>query len=875
MTCLFVGIELTETEIEKAELGMEDLFSSLFNVSLTHVSVTIFENNFLSSSANDNGGAKASSTSSTQNNNNLKEKDDNDEDVASYQVDVIIIVETADEATEGAKFLNRTQFTLVADCVRIILANATNSNLTDLHVFMSLLGTASEDDLVTLFVIYTHETGSSTIEIESNQTNTKTSDNISSDGSANTVILISLAIAVSLSLCLGALIIRYCVLIWVKWDERKRTKSANEVIRAKSDSMFNTTCSHDSNLTSNETNMTSRVTSGTSGTDGTNTTTTIYASHEQQSHQRQATFQMTETKHKTLSTPTPHTIDTIIGSLTVPVPVAMTSLEDNNSNVIAPPQSPPVPVVIVSKEIGIINDFTATRQLPPTTTVTSALKADSLLNAPHLEIGVSLVHSSSNNSHNNNNFDNTGSGSATVTASVNLNDLFEAKSKNMLHRNKFSGSDTLHPIRKEVNSPELSIHSTAMDALISRKNTATRTNSCMEFVSNLNATHETSNEMMRNYESDNENETERKEANNRNFSNTNNYIFSTSSNNLKLDNFEYNNHRTDTNRSNWSQTESKNDAANEMLLTEYIENEPDLEEFEIKKILGVGTFGNVYKAVWNGEVVSVLSVSKSNEPMLQCPFELLRTLPFHRNLMQIIQIQDHLRTKSVIMEYIDYGSLKRHCYRDYNNFDLSLFEKYMILYRVCSGLKFLHQFNFVHRDIGSHNIFLSKLNNLRSIDFETEIKVGGFCMMQSLDKTETQTPTKTQTPNEINIETKTIELKHDKHSNSKSGNYHKQANLKLHTQTELKIETDENTNENMNPNPNANINTDSNKPNTNIMISMDEKGFEEEKKDMNEIDNENNEMNYKEDFGPLKWMAPESLESHIYSKETDVYMFGM
>merc|ERR1712154_305715 len=28
-------------------------------------------------------------------------------------------------------------------------------------------------------------------------------------------------------------------------------------------------------------------------------------------------------------------------------------------------------------------------------------------------------------------------------------------------------------------------------------------------------------------------------------------------------------------------------------------------------------------------------------------------------------------------------------------------------------------------------------------------------------------------------------------------------------------------------------------------------------------------------FGPLKWMAPESIKSKLYSKKSDVYMFGI
>ena len=42
-----------------------------------------------------------------------------------------------------------------------------------------------------------------------------------------------------------------------------------------------------------------------------------------------------------------------------------------------------------------------------------------------------------------------------------------------------------------------------------------------------------------------------------------------------------------------------------------------------------------------------------------------------------------------------------------------------------------------------------------------------------------------------------------------------------------------------------------------------------------EIDADVYENQTKQEYGPLRWMAPEQMEKHVYSKASDVYAFGV
>ena len=42
-----------------------------------------------------------------------------------------------------------------------------------------------------------------------------------------------------------------------------------------------------------------------------------------------------------------------------------------------------------------------------------------------------------------------------------------------------------------------------------------------------------------------------------------------------------------------------------------------------------------------------------------------------------------------------------------------------------------------------------------------------------------------------------------------------------------------------------------------------------------EIDEDAHENQTKQEIGPVRWMAPEQMDAHVYSKATDVYAFGV
>ena len=168
------------------------------------------------------------------------------------------------------------------------------------------------------------------------------------------------------------------------------------------------------------------------------------------------------------------------------------------------------------------------------------------------------------------------------------------------------------------------------------------------------------------------------------------------------------------------------------------------------------------------------------------------SVPYHPNLIRVFGFV--VNPLCVVMDYMKGGSVDKFCYENVHKNEANwtppdFREKLIILTKAANGLKFLHKYGLVHRDIAARNILLGKLNTYGRVDIRTAIKVTDFGM------------------------TRTLEL-NNKQNNNNNSNSNNSNSINFSQQT-------------------------------------------------------------KTNFGPLKWMAPESIRDRLYSERSDVYMFGI
>ncbi|CAL5336721.1 unnamed protein product [Camellia sinensis] len=155
-------------------------------------------------------------------------------------------------------------------------------------------------------------------------------------------------------------------------------------------------------------------------------------------------------------------------------------------------------------------------------------------------------------------------------------------------------------------------------------------------------------------------------------------------------------------------------------------------------MLGMGSFGSVYKAILKDTTVLAIKVFnlqvegafKSFD--IEC--EIMRNIR-HRNLTKVISSCSNLDFKAIVLEYMPNGSLERWLY-SYNYF-LDLLQRLDIMIDVACALEYLHHgysIPLVHCDLKPSNILL---------DDDMVAHVSDFGIAKLLDLGESVTHTKT------------------------------------------------------------------------------------------------------------------------------------
>ncbi|XP_033150517.1 mitogen-activated protein kinase kinase kinase 7-like [Drosophila busckii] len=150
----------------------------------------------------------------------------------------------------------------------------------------------------------------------------------------------------------------------------------------------------------------------------------------------------------------------------------------------------------------------------------------------------------------------------------------------------------------------------------------------------------------------------------------------------------------------------------------------DSSHIKLETILGQGSFGEVFKAIWIGETVAVKRISYDDEKCKQDVDKEVRILSnvSHDNIIKLCGIShdtSSLRKRMLlIMEYAENGSLEAYIHTS----GLALeYENLLNLMRQCiKGLAYLHgrEPKIMHRDVKTANMVLtSNYRKLKICDF--------------------------------------------------------------------------------------------------------------------------------------------------------------
>jgi len=148
----------------------------------------------------------------------------------------------------------------------------------------------------------------------------------------------------------------------------------------------------------------------------------------------------------------------------------------------------------------------------------------------------------------------------------------------------------------------------------------------------------------------------------------------------------------------------------------------DITELKIGERIGKGTFGEVYKGVWNGTEVGVKFLTTSstmNEQFLEDFYKevnIMRALR-HPNVLQFLGACTNPPDICIVMEYMPNGSLFKILHDETIKLELSLLKRMMI--DAAKGMNYLHKSNpmIIHRDLKSHNLLVDENWKVKVCDF--------------------------------------------------------------------------------------------------------------------------------------------------------------
>ncbi|KAL3844235.1 hypothetical protein ACJIZ3_001638 [Penstemon smallii] len=145
------------------------------------------------------------------------------------------------------------------------------------------------------------------------------------------------------------------------------------------------------------------------------------------------------------------------------------------------------------------------------------------------------------------------------------------------------------------------------------------------------------------------------------------------------------------------------------------------EDLQIGERIGIGSYGEVYRAEWNGTEVAVKKLMKqdiSGDALEQfkCEIEIMLRMR-HPNVVLFMGAVTHPPNMSILTEYLPRGSLYRLLHRP--NIQIDEKKRIKMALDVAKGMNYLHTSNptIVHRDLKTPNLLVDKNWVVKVCDF--------------------------------------------------------------------------------------------------------------------------------------------------------------
>lgn len=140
-------------------------------------------------------------------------------------------------------------------------------------------------------------------------------------------------------------------------------------------------------------------------------------------------------------------------------------------------------------------------------------------------------------------------------------------------------------------------------------------------------------------------------------------------------------------------------------------------EIHITKIIGKGAFGVVEKGIWRGTDIAIKVLQEKDLNISEFYTEIMILSKLHHpNILQLLGISFSEMPYSIIMEYMENGSLADHIKEKKFNYNNRL----EVLKDISKGLAYLHHRKpdaIIHRDLKPSNILLTRSFKAKIADF--------------------------------------------------------------------------------------------------------------------------------------------------------------
>ena len=147
--------------------------------------------------------------------------------------------------------------------------------------------------------------------------------------------------------------------------------------------------------------------------------------------------------------------------------------------------------------------------------------------------------------------------------------------------------------------------------------------------------------------------------------------------------------------------------------------------YEYQEIIGKGKFGIVYLGTHKktGKKVAIKIINKfllkkeEDKELIKNEIDIMK-LCNHPNIIKLLDHFENSEYIYIIMEYLSGGTLTQYIKKRYFNFSEN--QASNIIYQIGNGIKYLHNYCIIHRDLKTDNIMLTEDNEnatIKIIDF--------------------------------------------------------------------------------------------------------------------------------------------------------------